>query len=165
MPTLTLGSNTYVSLAEAEAYFAEYPCDSWDGEEEEKEQSLVNATQAIDALYGEKYMSELAEDSQPLLFPRVQFYDMNRRLVSGLPTSLKNAVCELAALSLTGVDIFPEPSQAGLVQQENLQVGGIAIGTTYFKAPHGASFEGFRKVDLMIRPLLNKPSAVWRIGK
>lgn len=165
MPTLTLETNTYVSLAEAEAYFAAYPNDNWAGEQADKEQALINATQSVDALYGDKYMSEIADNAQSLLFPRLQFYDQNRRIVSGLPTSLKNAVCELAILSLSGVDIFPEPSQAGLVQQEDLQVGGVGISTTYFKAPTGASYDGFRKVDLMIRPLLKKPSAVWRIGK
>ncbi len=65
MPTLIVedgsivdNANSYISLAEADAYFEVLLPDAWkSANEEKKTQSLIIATQAVDALYGGEYRS------------------------------------------------------------------------------------------------------------
>lgn len=67
--TLTVGTNTYVSLADAETYFvSRLNASDWaSATDDEKAQALILATQNIDGLFlkGEKY-----DHDQTLQFPR-----------------------------------------------------------------------------------------------
>ncbi|WP_286657943.1 DnaT-like ssDNA-binding protein [Variovorax fucosicus] len=155
--------NTYVTADEAEAYFASYPNSAWDGDTDTKAQALINATQSVDALYGDGYLSGIYNETQDLLFPRFPFYDHRGRYITGIPTSLKNAVCELAALGLSGTDLFPVSSTDANVTERTSKVGELQETVKWSKAPDTASFEGFRKVDLLIAPLLCKKGGNWSL--
>ena len=160
---LVVEENTYVTLEEADAYFSKYGNAEWTGTDDARAQALVSATQAIDALYGSKFMGIMYSESQPLLFPRQSFNDKDGRYVSGIPAALKNATCEIALMAVTGADIFPEASNSNNVRSEQVQVGALSISNEYFKAPQGVSFDGFRKIDLLLRPLLKSATRAWSI--
>jgi len=160
--TLTVGTNTYVSLEDADAYHTAYANTDWAGTDELKKQALVLATQSVDLLYGSKYLGILADQAQALLFPRQSFYDNDGRNISGIPTSLKNAVCELAMMQLNDIDIFPVASTATNVKDETLKVGGISISTTNYRSNEGETFDGFRKIDILLRPILKAATGSWR---
>jgi hypothetical protein len=158
------------SKKEADAYFETYgnlawdDGPNWDGfDDEAKKQALVLGTQAVDLLYGAKYMSYIALESQPLLFPREQFYDNDGRTVNGIPACLKNVVAELALKTLSGEDVFPIESTSNNTKISGITVGGIAINRQTFKADAGETFDGFRKIDILIRPIVKQKNPSWRI--
>ena len=91
--SITVGTNSYISLADAETYFeGRLNSDSWDdASEDNKNRALVSATRNIDRqfLEGEKYSSD-----QILEFPRT--IDET----TTIPTSVEEATCEEAISQL-----------------------------------------------------------------
>lgn len=135
MPII-VGTNSYVTEAEADAYFSErfgYP--SWDTEAN-KVQALVSATQVLD-LYCEWYGWPLDED-QLLAFPR----GPNSEEV---PLAIKNAQCEIAySIAVTGsVNQVPDDAV------EMLKAGSVQL---QFKTstPHNPIVNTL--VDKMLKP-------------
>ena len=166
--TKPIGANTYVSLADAETYHTNYGNVDWTGnaDDELKKQALVLASQAVDLLYGAKYMSGILPDStQALLFPRMWFTDNDSRIVkeNNIPLCLKNAVCEIALLQMAGENIFPLASTGNLVKTSKVKVGDIETSTEYFKAAENETYSGFRKVDIILRPILKTATGGWRL--
>jgi hypothetical protein len=164
--TKPTNANTYISLADAEVYHTAMGNVDWttNTDDEAKKQALVLATQSIDLLYGSKFESYIYFTSnQSLLFPRAQFWDANYRLVTDatIPAALKNAVSEVALMQMAGTNIFPMQSTTGLIKSEDLKAGKVSISTTYAKPQQGESFEGFRKIDLIIAPLLKQTAGNW----
>jgi hypothetical protein len=162
------GANTYVSLVDAATYHATFGNSAWTDltDDDIKSQALVLATQSVDLLYGERYDSAIFPSStQELLWPRMWFTDANQRIVldGTIPKALKDAVAEIALLSLDGVDIFPLAATAQNVRDQTIQVGGISISTSNYRPNSGESFTGFRKVDIVIRPILKRTFAGWSL--
>ena len=159
----TPNANSYVSLEEADSYHTLYNNLDWAGTDSELEQALILATQSVDLLYGPKYLSwKKIESLGPLLFPRLWFYDNNYQIVTQnqIPTALKNAVCEIALLSLTGVDIFPQANTDANVKMGRVKVGDIEIENQYVGSKGEVeSFANFRKIDLILQPLLKTKQA------
>ena len=167
--TKPASANTYVSLADADTYHTNLGNTDWPDTtgDEEKKQALILATQAIDLLYGVRYMSTIYPDSkQVLLWPRLWFMDANARIVkeNTIPAAIKNAVCEVALMHLQDLDIFPQQSTTSLVKLSHIKIGDIANQTEYFKPAEGESFTGFRKVDITLRPVLKSAqTANWSL--
>jgi hypothetical protein len=163
------GANTYLSLADADSYHSNLGNTDWPDAtgDELKKQALILATQSVDLLYGSRYMSSIYPDSnQVLLFPRMWFIDANARinLEHTIPACLKNAVAEIALMQLNEVDIFPQASITSLVKTKSVKAGDIATATEYFKGTEGESFSGFRKIDIILRPILKTAQAAsWRL--
>ena len=104
-------ANSYVTLAEAETYFTATGNLGFAGTDDFKTQNLINATAAMDATYGPRYISFLQDEvTQALLWPRQQIWDRHSRRINpdAIPQSLKNAQFEMALLSQNGVDLYPE---------------------------------------------------------
>lgn len=155
-------SNSYVTLAEADTYFTNQgnAGASWAAPDAFKNEYLVNAAFALDRTYGQWYLSQLrrGDSSQAMLWPREIVWDRNgRRLEYGtIPQVIKDAQCEMALLLQQGVDLFPEGS-ADQVVGDRVKVGDIEVSNTYSKAVSEADvarFEGFRKVEQILWPIL-----------
>jgi hypothetical protein len=160
--TKVVGANSYLTLAEAEGYHSLYGNTDWAdaADDEVRKQALVLATKAVDLLYGSKYLSFMYPDSnQPLLFPRAYFWDNTGRIIPEhtIPLSLKDAVSEIALMQINGANIFPMQSTSGLVKSDNVKLGSLGVVTDYIRAPEGETFDGFRKIDILMLPLLRKP--------
>lgn len=114
-------SNSYVTVDEADAYFAErIYADAWN-DSLDQSQALVTATQRLDQ---EGFMGERASETQALKWPRSGGYSDGVLLADdAIPQKVKDAVCELA-LSLAGANIF-EPSE--LSQFHSLSVGPVSL--------------------------------------
>jgi hypothetical protein len=155
----TPNANSYVSLEEADNYHTLYNNLDWAGTDAELEQALILATQSVDLLYGPKYLSwKKIESLSPLLFPRLWFYDNNYQIVTqnDIPPALKNAVCEIALMQLQGIDIFPQANLDKNVKLGKVKVGDIEVENQYVgsRGPEVESFANFRKIDLILQPLL-----------
>lgn len=154
--TEVANAHSYVTLAEANAYHTLYGNTDWDGDDATLDQALIVACLSLELLYGPKYLSQRVTNTQPLLYPRFAFYDQLQQLHAqgSIPKKLKDAQCELALMYLLGTDLFPEENQASGIAQESIKVGDIQTSTTYQKQPKKSAYDGFRKVDITMYPLL-----------
>lgn len=140
--TVTVGVNSYVSVADADAYFNERLfCTAWTGaSEDDKARALIMAAKAIDRqlLKGSK---KDTDDNQPLAFPRC--YTVDTRIATSLnyignkdlvwdsdlwceeevPQAVKDAQCE-EAMALLDIG---NSSRLKLIRQG---VTSISIGKT-----------------------------------
>ena len=119
MPTVTQGTNSYISEADATAYFAErlHASDYTGADEADQQKALLMACRFLDSRM--IWMGIKADDDQALQWPRSGCLDRNRVSIDDdvYPQELKDAQCELA-LILIGQDTAKPPDTAGFVSIE-----------------------------------------------
>lgn len=154
-------ANTYCDQDFADEYHTLYGNSDWTGTDEDKETALVVACQTLDLLYYDKFKSSKYEAAslgqrQNLAWPRYQFYDQQGILRSQgeIPVELKRAQCELAVRYLNGEDMMPEPNVNNAVGAQMIKVGDIQTSTTYRYPLQNAMYEGFKKIDALLSPIL-----------
>lgn len=125
---LTKGVNSYVTLAEAEAYFADrVDAVAWFelADDDRKSQALVTATTLLDSL---NWDGQSVSETQPLAFPRrISFFDPRLGVdvcTDETPDRMNKATFELAYHLLNNSGILDE---TGTV--ESLQLGPISLET------------------------------------
>lgn len=102
--TITVGTNSYISLADANTYFnARLYCDAWTtSTDDNKSKALLMATAKIDR---QRLKGEKVDDSQTLQFPREIFVGRNYMdayrgegwyTEDAISQDVKNATCEEA---------------------------------------------------------------------
>ena len=103
-------AQSYLSVADADAYFTARNITAWSGTDEVKEAALIAATEYIDLRWGKQLKGELEfRDTQSLLFPRLNVYDEQRRPLTGIPERLERATAEYALISLSQA-LMPNPT-------------------------------------------------------
>ena len=151
-------AQSYVSVADADAYFAAKNELGWAGDVAFKEFNLINATTALDALYGPRYISILRDEvTQSLLWPREQIWDRHSRRINGdqIPTVLKNPQMEMALLTQNGVNLFPEGNTDNDITSRAVTIGEISDSKTFRTTnKEQATYEGFRELELILWPIL-----------
>lgn len=149
---LVKGTNSYVTVAEANSYFENrLHSESWDAASESvKAKALVTATKILDQYSWE---GEAEDELQPLAFPRVGYY-FEPRLnmiidLRDVPNRVIEATYELA-LHLMDNDV-----QAASSSVKSLRVGPISLeNITTSKTPSS--------VTKLVKPLLiNSGSQSW----
>lgn len=111
-------ANSYVSVEFADDYFSARGVSEWDNlETEKKEQLLIKATDFIDCIYQWKGKKEF--ESQALRFPRVNLRDYEGMEIKGIPSCLKQAVCDASLLANSG-ELFETAEQNGDVVSETI---------------------------------------------
>ena len=98
-------SNSYVSVAEFEAYWLDRNNDMSGETTADKQSWLINATQYIDLNY--TFAGEVSNDDQALQWPRTYTYDNKGNVIDSdsIPNQLKYAVCELAKINKTQTNL------------------------------------------------------------
>lgn len=154
--TIVTGANSYCTLAEANAYHTLYDNSDWAGTDADLELALIKACQSLDLLYGPKYASQVRSNSQSLLFPRYAFYDRFNKLRSAtaIPIELKHAQCEIALKALNFENILPSPSVQSSIVSESITIDVIDISTSYKNSTNPSDIDGFRKIELILYPIL-----------
>ena len=147
---LVKGTNSYVDLEQAEAYFEDrLDVAAWtDADDESKEQALVTATMLLEE---QPWTGYAASETQLLAFPRSgEYFDprlgLNVQLVASateVPERLKKATYELAYHLLNNDGLLDESGQV-----VDVQVGSITLNTVI--APNKLP----NLVRRMIKPLL-----------
>lgn len=158
-------ANSYVDLAFAASYHTALGNDAWAGDAAVLEEALIVACRALDQLYGLQYLGRINRDStQVLLWPRTTTCDAHgRSLVAGtIPTCLKEAQCEIALLHRQGIDVFPTQADAA-VKSSTVQIGAISESYEFYKPVQKETFTGFRRVELILTPILKKVASGWRL--
>lgn len=156
--TQVANANGYITKAFADAYHTLIGNSDWSGSDADKELAIIQATSSIELLYGSKYLSQRLVGNQSLLWPRYSFYDNYLNIITQgtIPTSLQNAVAEAALMALAGTSMFPEVNQNTNIKQLTDVVGPISETVVNFRPPELSMFEGFRKVELTLYPILFK---------
>ena len=124
--SLTPGTDTYASLAEAEAYMATLIFkDAWASASGDpaKESALKQAGRLLDTLLNWK--GTKATGNQSMAWPRVGVFDRDGYAIASdaIPAQIKNAQCEFA-LRLLAED---RAGDAGGLAPESLKVGSLEI--------------------------------------
>lgn len=159
-------ANSYASLDYANNYFAS-DADWSSYSDDEKTAALATAFTSVELLYGPNYMGTILPTSaQVALFPRLPFTDNNGRLIRNyaIPDCLLKAQCEIALMSLQGVDVFPIRSTKRNIAEQSVGLEGLKTSVRYVKPVEDESFKGFRKVDLLLKPILKSGGATYRLG-
>lgn len=142
-------ADSYVSLDEAEAYFALYPNETWTGTDAEKEGALRIASRDIDLVFGSELAGTRLKATQALLFPRLG--------ETAISNSLKRATLELAALVLNGYSATAAPTEDSSVTEYSYEVPGAYKESTKWGNGRGATASlspTLHRVRLMLLPLL-----------
>ncbi len=117
--TVTVGTDVYASVADANAYCTKYGKAAWTGADSVKELALLQATLYLDSYF--QWVGLIDDTDQPLGWPRIDAYDAEGRLLEGIPTKVANACIELAVLALGGSLATMElPTTSGRVKRERL---------------------------------------------
>ncbi|MCK5606316.1 hypothetical protein KAR91_30730 [Candidatus Pacearchaeota archaeon] len=118
--TLTIGTNTYLSLADANQYFVDRSNSDWSGDTEaNRESALIKAVDYLDNQYN--FKGAISDYDQLLAWPRAGVTDNQGRIISTTeyPPQLKNAQCELALRALSE-DLFKDVSPGGQVVKQKV---------------------------------------------
>jgi len=148
-------ANSYGSVADADAYFADRGNGQWAAlTTGVKEGSLVQATDYIDAYYGDRFIGTKSTIEQALEWPRVDAEGYDEFTI---PSDLKKATYEYSYRASKG-PLMPDPvygasgfqtvttmEKVGEIQREYAQAGGSS-GSTLFR-PYPAA-------DILLKNLL-----------
>ena len=122
-------ADSYVSVEFADSYFSARGVSGWESlSTEQKEQSLICATDFIDSIY--QWYGKKATSEQALRFPRVNLVDYEGQTIEGIPTCLKQAVCDASMLKANGTELFQTKNENGDVVSETI----TTLSFTYSKS-------------------------------
>ena len=146
---LTVGTNSYVTLAEAATYCstrANLPSDIGTKTDAEKEAALIQAAQIIEM---KSYLGSRSSSSQALSFPRSGLYIDGITVDSGaVPQRIKDAQVELAISICAEDDYMNVDDMSGF---SSVKVGPIEIETK--SSSPGAG--GMKKLPAIVSQLLS----------
>lgn len=167
--TITVGTDTYISLVDAQAYATNNGL-TLGANDTATETLLKRATVALDRIYGAQYLGTKATEAQSLAWPRnfinsdVNYphfagewlyvtvdSDGNPRDFSGLQPETGYAEVELAALIQSGTDPYAQPDP--FLSQIRQKVATLEE-EKQFKASQGYRTNPLYKIALILRPLL-----------
>lgn len=166
---LTVGTDTYITLANARAYVLANGLAALPVGDSDAETLLRKATKSLDQIYGAKYLGMKSTIQQALAWPRIFVEgtlkphginewpyiivdsDGNPRDFSTIPVEVTYAEVEIASMFQAGVDVYAQPQAT--VNFERSVVGTLEkeIRTTDNKSYR---VDPLYKISLILRPLL-----------
>lgn len=164
---LIVGTNSYISLVDAQTYAAQNGL-TLGANDAATETLLLQATTAMDRIYGNRYLGQKQTEGQPLGWPRlVSNYqnphyegewsyvtvdsDGNPRDFSGLQPETAWAQVELAALQQAGTDPYAQPNPT--LKRLKQKVSSLEEDKEFANA-QGFQVDPLYRVTLVLRPLL-----------
>jgi hypothetical protein len=153
-------ANSYIELAWADAYFTDRGNAAWAAlSNDQKQQYLIQATDYIDARFGQFVRGCELSDTQALVFPRDLF--------EGIPTNVKKATAEYAvraSVAPLAPDLESDPSgyQVSRVREK---VGPIEEQTDFAMIGSGSNrvyFKSYPAIDILMAPFISSGNKVIR---
>lgn len=147
-------ANSYGSVASYAAYWLELNIDLSQYLLEDKQASLVAATQHIDLFFGCRLFGYKATSTQALEFPRLCLYDQLGVAITGVPTKVKYATFEYAYRELsTGKALAPDPvvDTTGLQMQATFKKVGPLEKRTTFLSNEPKLLPSYPKADAFLK--------------
>ena len=160
-------ANSYVSVADADAYAADHELPSkWSSATTaQKQKALRLATQNLDARYNGRWLGTRNIRLQALDWPRFNVEDSDGYLVdfNVVPQAVKDATVELALRQVqlaSGTLLIPDQSSPGTIASESVSIGEISESITYVGG-RGQQTD-YVLVDLLVRDLVSGASQTLR---
>lgn len=165
-------SNSYASLAYADAYFADRGVTAWTGSDSAKQQALIKATDYIETRFSLRFKGTMLQQLplyQALSFPRTGIAEFANPVLgqaNPLPNNLLKATCEYALRALTTVlapDVVTDPS--GYAINMSMKKVGPLEKSVHFQTSPGSKREILRQypaADMLLRGLLRSVSGTMR---
>ena len=148
-----IDADTYVSVAEADAYHLLYGNAAWvDIDAERKEVLLRRATRDLDIMFGSRYKGSVYITTQSLAWPRLVSYAN-----SGISRYLKDAVSELALVEHT-TDVLGPDDFSGNIKSTTKKVGALEKSVEYFGPTGSVAKNKMTKVYALMSGLLGTSS-------
>lgn len=124
---LTVGTDSYASVAEADLYHTERGApDAWMAATlAQKEEALRYATRYIDTSF--EFSGYLQDYDQALKFPRYSMYDKDGRLYEGTPIEVKEATFELARSHLNDVSLIQPTVNKAPAGIRSVTAGSVSV--------------------------------------
>lgn len=117
------GSNSFISVADADTYHAARGNSGWTGSNTVKEQALIKA---MDWLDRQTWAGTVADIGQGCPFPRYGVYDVAGRAITGVPAAVVRAQAEAALLALTGA-LDPPDAVVSTSNLKQVEVGPVNV--------------------------------------
>lgn len=113
-----VNADSFVSVDFADNYFFSRGFSKWQElEQEKKEVALVNATDFINNYF--EWKGKRLTANQSLAFPRQSLFDNEGFALEGVPTSVKQAVCEAIKINIDG-ELYETQESNGAVVSEKI---------------------------------------------
>lgn len=157
-------ATSYVSVADADAYFEQLGVTGWVGTTTDKETALNRASEYMDARFGARYIGLKLTTAQALAWPRYGIPDFDPAV---LPANLIRACCQYALRALVA-ELAPDLvfDESGLSRNVKRQkVGPIEIEYGALQAGLGSKpmlFRPYPAADILLRDLLHTSQQVYR---
>lgn len=154
-----VGTNSYVSVADADAYHADRETTAWTSISGDagKEAALIRATQYIDGRYAGRWPGSPADGrDQTLAWPRADAYDNDGELIdyAAIPREIVAATCEAAALEVaTPGTLAPLLERGGKLKSLAVAVSG-AVSRTQTWADGAPVRSTVTKIDDLLRGIV-----------
>ena len=146
--TLTVATDTYATLAEADAYATLRGWTDWDAlTDPAKELRLIEAAVYLDQSY--TWKGRITLETQAMAWPRYDVYDKEGRLLVStvIPQRVKDAQIELARLASTAA-LVTNDSQG---EVKSIQAG--SVGITFKDAQNVTEGAKYRSIDRLLAGL------------
>lgn len=152
-----IDANSYLSVAEADAYVSAYLNDiNWQKcNTETKERALKAATVYLDGNYGYSWVGYRKSTSQSLDWPRSEAIAPSGKtyLSTEVPTELKRAACELAVRHVSdSAGILPDDDTSRGILSERVKVDTIEEEVRYSGSK--PTRKRYGKVEMLLTPLV-----------
>lgn len=159
--SLTVGTDTYVSLADADTYWESYAGGTnWaDATDPNKEKALREATQFVDKSY--HFVGDhTGLNSQVLAWPRYNAIDKQGRSLNStdIPHAVKDAVSYLAEQAL-GASLLQSKDRGGAIRK--VKAGSVEVEYE----ENSITQKSFPYADLLLREITDGSSSVRRLLK
>lgn len=147
-------ANGYISVADADAYFAERGESAWAGDDTAKGAAIVRATDYIEARFGARWRGIEASDTQALSWPRDRVYTARGIAVEGVPAPIATA-CALYALRALTATLDPDPPRDASGQElvEATDTVGPITETRVYQ-PGARTQPAYPAADRLIAPFV-----------
>lgn len=163
--TITAGANSYVSLAEANAYFDNRPDSDWTGATDDaKKTALIKATDYLLERFRNRWKGLRIDPTQTLDWPRREVYpevyydDLDYEIPSTtIPQEVKDATIVLAGKVNAGTALNPDLARGGATKRE--KVGDLEV--EYFG--RALSRTEYVAVNDRLKPLLKDTAGLSRV--
>lgn len=163
---LTVGTDTYISLADARQYCTDNDLEALPEDDTEAEKLLRRAAKALDRRWGNRYLGVKATLAQTLAWPRdvavsgsyrgqgeswmyTLDADGNPRDFNDIPAEMGEAQVEMAVLMQNAAD--PLQQNQTPVIEKSVEADGVSISKKYATPSQEPAFY---RVLIILRPLL-----------
>jgi hypothetical protein len=154
-------AESYLSVADADAYHTAHGNTGWTGDDAVKEVALRLATRWLNATYQARWIGDRFSSGQALSWPRedaeVDGYVLD---AADLPQQLLDATAELALKQVEGDTLFADMSDEGTLKSTTVRVGPITDSKTYQGGSRG--IKRYRLAEALVSVLLKPGSQLQR---